>query len=470
MVEVETVVVEEAPLDVAEQSLILVAGAMLLVLLFCLFALASDWGSARKDSKSCCYSKKPSSSSVYAGGDHFGGATPGATQVVAPEGSVLSRRGGGGAVAGVVAAGGTAGVSGVLADRNAGSTVVGVNGEGCAGAGSPPPPLLLRAPAVLTWSNLSYRVAVNARSRNDGCGGGGVFGFLANSCRSPELSVLSRVSGFAGPMESFDAPAATYPYPYPAATVTSSFVAGKRSLSVSSGLSTAAGAATEGNAGRSNSISTTGNQTAAAAAAERAGQKSLATVAAGKMEATAVTTERTTPSTITGILGPSGAGKSSLLDILAGRKRSGEGRAVGHITLTVDGRNVGAGGGSRRRRGSGSGGGAAPRDIRRVAGYVPQEDVLPGTLSCYEHLMFHARLRMPRRATHAERRARALLVLAELGLGRVADSRVGDARRRGLSGGEKRRLSIAAELIARPPLLFLDEPTTGLGRTWCGMR
>ena len=78
--------------------------------------------------------------------------------------------------------------------------------------------------------------------------------------------------------------------------------------------------------------------------------------------------------------------------------------------------------------------------------------------------MFHARLRMPREATHAERRTRALLVLEELGLTRVADSRIGDTFKRGISGGEKRRLSIAAELMAHPPLLFLDEPTTGLGK------
>lgn len=166
-------------------------------------------------------------------------------------------------------------------------------------------------------------------------------------------------------------------------------------------------------------------------------------------------------STMTGILGPSGAGKSSLLDILAGRKRSGEGRATGQLSLA-------AGGGREDSRYGADAGFTKTavtdaKQIRRVAGYVPQEDVLPGTLSCYEHLMFHARLRMPRGATHSQRRARALRVLEELGLSRVADSRIGDELARGLSGGERRRLSIAAELMASPALLFLDEPTTGLG-------
>lgn len=172
-------------------------------------------------------------------------------------------------------------------------------------------------------------------------------------------------------------------------------------------------------------------------------------------------------STMTGILGPSGAGKSSLLDILAGRKRSGEGRTTGHISLVA---GAGAGGGSGGSENS-YGTNVAfderavsnAKRVRRVSGYVPQEDVLPGTLSCYEHLMFHARLRMPRGATHSQRRARALRVLEELGLKRVADSRIGDELTRGLSGGERRRLSIAAELMASPALLFLDEPTTGLG-------
>lgn len=167
------------------------------------------------------------------------------------------------------------------------------------------------------------------------------------------------------------------------------------------------------------------------------------------------------PSTMTGILGPSGAGKSSLLDLLAGRKRLGEGRATGSISLAFGDCDSGGGGGDELR---------GPESVRRIGGYVSQEDVLPGTLTCYEHLMFHARLRMPPGATFAERAGRVLWVVEELGLSRVADARIGDDMERGLSGGERRRLSIATALVARPALLFADEPTTGLGEKEGGGR
>ncbi|CAN0072469.1 unnamed protein product, partial [Hapterophycus canaliculatus] len=342
VIQVEETVIEEAPLDITEQTMILVAGALGLALLFCLFALATDWGSASQDSKSCCFSRN-----------------------IEENGEPLK--------AGAAMAG--SGRAAAVGGRNRGDA------GALYGDGQPTTPAT--APAVLEWKNLNYSVTVKARGVGDGSGGsgggeggGGASRFLADVFRHPELPVLSRVSGFAGPMATSASPAGA-----------------------------------------------TGSTTA--------------------------------PSTMTGILGPSGAGKSSLLDILAGRKRSGEGRAAGDISLTVGG-------------GGGGGGNSSPKEIQRMAGYVPQEDVLPGTLSCYEHLMFHARLRMPRTATHAERRAQALRVLSELGLSRVADSRVGDARKRGLSGGEKRRLSIAAELMGRPPLLFLDEPTTGLGEEGSG--
>lgn len=328
----------------------------------------------------------------------------------------------------------------VLTPANSASTKEGIGSVGVAGVGvrigAHPSPCQdiggLHRPAVLEWKDLSYAVAVNQGGRGGVralsvlLGGGG--------CRRPKLAVLSRVSGFAGPR--------------------GDMLVGVRAAGVGAGMSAAS--AGSGVVRRTTSSGALLVPAAAAAGPPAAlesgvgvgGDRTGRDNTLDSIGGCAADFETSTmPSTVTGILGPSGAGKSSLLDVLAGRKRHGEGCTVGRVALDV---------------GRGKGGRSAG-EVRRVAGYVPQENVLPETLTCYEHLMFHARLRMPRRATHAERRARALLMLEELGLTRVADSRVGDALRGGLSGGEKRRLSIAAELMARPVLLFLDEPTTGLG-------
>ncbi|CAN0580384.1 unnamed protein product, partial [Ectocarpus sp. 12 AP-2014] len=105
---------------------------------------------------------------------------------------------------------------------------------------------------------------------------------------------------------------------------------------------------------------------------------------------------------------------------------------------------------------------AGPAEVRALSAYVTQEDVLPETLTCYEHLMFHAQLRLPGHTTLARRHDRVVEVLEQLGLVDIRDSRIGGGLSRGISGGEKRRLSIGTELLTRPALLFLDEPTTGL--------
>jgi len=94
--------------------------------------------------------------------------------------------------------------------------------------------------------------------------------------------------------------------------------------------------------------------------------------------------------------------------------------------------------------------------------YVPQHDVLPGTLTVREHLLFHARLRCPPGTRDLARRARVAQLIAELGLRKCADAFIGGEFTRGLSGGEKRRVSVAEELVVEPGILFLDEPTTGL--------
>ena len=277
-------------------------------------------------------------------------------------------------------------------------------------------------PAVLRWSKLSYYVPGQGKRR------------------SMELAVLRGVSGFAGPDPQQQQQRQQRP-PGGAATTVE---------------------ITAGDAASSPRVAAAA--TAAAAAAVGAASSPSASACS--------------PSTMTGILGPSGAGKSSLLDLLAGRKRRGEGRTTGSVSLDFGNSSPASaspsssspsssGGGAvtgLRGGGASGGGGGGAEAVRRIGGYVSQEDVLPGTLTCYEHLMFHARLRMPPGTGFPERARRVLWVMEELGLSRVADSRIGDGLlERGLSGGERRRLSIATELVSRPALLFADEPTTGLG-------
>uniref|UniRef100_A0A8C4RSE1 ATP-binding cassette sub-family G member 2-like n=1 Tax=Erpetoichthys calabaricus TaxID=27687 RepID=A0A8C4RSE1_ERPCA len=139
------------------------------------------------------------------------------------------------------------------------------------------------------------------------------------------------------------------------------------------------------------------------------------------------------------ILGPTGSGKSSLLDILAARKDpsglSGD--------VLIDGV-------------------PQPTNFKCISGYVVQDDVVMGTLTVRENLLFSAALRLPSSISFTEKRERVSNVIAELGLTRVADSKVGTELIRGVSGGERKRTNIGMELITEPPVLFLDEPTTGL--------
>uniref|UniRef100_A0A3B4YFH8 Broad substrate specificity ATP-binding cassette transporter ABCG2 n=1 Tax=Seriola lalandi dorsalis TaxID=1841481 RepID=A0A3B4YFH8_SERLL len=139
------------------------------------------------------------------------------------------------------------------------------------------------------------------------------------------------------------------------------------------------------------------------------------------------------------ILGPTGSGKSSFLDILAARKDpsglSGE--------VLIDGA-------------------PQPPNFKCLSGYVVQEDVVMGTLTVRENLRFSAALRLPSSVPQSEKEARVNHLIKELGLTKVADSKVGTQMTRGISGGERKRTNIGMELIIDPSVLFLDEPTTGL--------
>ncbi|KAG2462440.1 broad substrate specificity ATP-binding cassette transporter ABCG2-like [Polypterus senegalus] len=139
------------------------------------------------------------------------------------------------------------------------------------------------------------------------------------------------------------------------------------------------------------------------------------------------------------ILGPTGSGKSSLLDVLAARKDPSG--LTGDVLID---------------------GAQQPANFKCISGYVVQDDVVMGTLTVRENLLFSAALRLPSSITFKEKEERVSNVITELGLTRVADSKVGTELIRGVSGGERKRTNIGMELITEPPVLFLDEPTTGL--------
>uniref|UniRef100_A0A671PKB7 ATP-binding cassette sub-family G member 2-like n=1 Tax=Sinocyclocheilus anshuiensis TaxID=1608454 RepID=A0A671PKB7_9TELE len=90
------------------------------------------------------------------------------------------------------------------------------------------------------------------------------------------------------------------------------------------------------------------------------------------------------------------------------------------------------------------------------------DDVVMGTLTVRENLRFSAALRLPKSIRQREKDEKIERLIQELGLSKVADSRVGTQLIRGVSGGERKRTNIGMELIIDPPVLFLDEPTTGL--------
>ncbi|XP_072028289.1 broad substrate specificity ATP-binding cassette transporter ABCG2-like [Amphiura filiformis] len=145
------------------------------------------------------------------------------------------------------------------------------------------------------------------------------------------------------------------------------------------------------------------------------------------------------------IMGPTGGGKTSLLDILAGRKDK-KGLSG---TVLINGL-------------------PQPYDFRLISGYVVQDDVVMGTLTVQENLAFSAALRLPPIVSDEERKQRVLDVIEELALQDCANSQIGGEFIRGISGGERKRTNIGMELIIKPSILFMDEPTTGLDASTAG--
>ncbi|PFX22027.1 Protein white [Stylophora pistillata] len=145
--------------------------------------------------------------------------------------------------------------------------------------------------------------------------------------------------------------------------------------------------------------------------------------------------------TLLAVMGSSGAGKSTLMNVLAHRNIS---QVEVRGTVKVNDRPIGA-------------------EINSMSAYIQQEDIFIGSLTVREHLTFQAFLRMGKNVPKRQRIERVEEVILQLGLTKCADTYIGiPGRLRGISGGEKKRLSFASEVITDPPLLFADEPTSGL--------
>ncbi|TIC63007.1 P-loop containing nucleoside triphosphate hydrolase protein [Wallemia mellicola] len=146
------------------------------------------------------------------------------------------------------------------------------------------------------------------------------------------------------------------------------------------------------------------------------------------------------------VLGPSGAGKSTFLDVISKKAKGSPGTI---ISFNDD-----------------------PKfDMRELAQYVEQDDALIGVLSVRETIEFAAKLRyvttkridsLPTNITRGELLKRVDVTMKSLGISEIANNRIGTPIQRGISGGQKRRVTIACAVVSHPRILFLDEPTSGL--------
>ena len=137
------------------------------------------------------------------------------------------------------------------------------------------------------------------------------------------------------------------------------------------------------------------------------------------------------------IMGGSGTGKTTLLSLLNGSMRPQEG------TITINGHDI------------------AEPEAKNLIGFVPQDDLLIEELTVYQNLWYTAKLcfeGMDEKGIDA----RVIKTLKDLGLDAIKDLKVGSAINKYISGGQRKRLNIALELIREPAVLFLDEPTSGL--------
>ncbi|KAJ3179619.1 hypothetical protein HDU87_002825 [Geranomyces variabilis] len=147
------------------------------------------------------------------------------------------------------------------------------------------------------------------------------------------------------------------------------------------------------------------------------------------------------PGRMTAIMGPSGAGKTTFMSVLMGKVS----RTTGSLFI--------------------NGAEGEMKKFQKIIGFVPQDDIMLRELTVRENILHAARVRCPSAWTASEVETLADQILESLNLSHVANTIVGDEFKRGVSGGQRKRVNIGMELASTPLALFLDEPTSGLDST-----
>ena len=143
---------------------------------------------------------------------------------------------------------------------------------------------------------------------------------------------------------------------------------------------------------------------------------------------------------LTGIMGPSGAGKTSLMEVISNQSKTGEVRG----NFYLNGNEVDI------------------EKIKKISGFVFQDDIILRTMTVYEALYMSALLKLPETTSIEEKKKIVDKMISTLHLEKCKDTIVGDSIIKGISGGERKRLSVGMEMIMNPSIIFLDEPTSGL--------
>ncbi|XP_043706528.1 ABC transporter G family member 28-like isoform X2 [Telopea speciosissima] len=151
-------------------------------------------------------------------------------------------------------------------------------------------------------------------------------------------------------------------------------------------------------------------------------------------------TGKIVPGHVSAVMGPSGAGKTTFLSALAGKITG----CIMTGSILINGKDE------------------SIRSYKKIIGFVPQDDIVHGNLTVEENLWFSAKCRLSADMPKPDKVLVVERVIESLGLQAVRDSLVGTVEKRGISGGQRKRVNVGLEMVMEPSLLILDEPTSGL--------